>query len=701
MTTETLDPPVLSLDITQKQSVSYCIDLWLRDEQIRAAIARVRGRVEPGQPIRAERIALVGYGPSLADTWELLRDYDVIMTCSGAHKFLIDRGIVPTYHLDVDPRAHKATLIGQPHPDVEYLMASTCHPAVFDLLEGYRVKLWHIFDSAEEGFRILPPGEWALTGGAGAGLRMLALARCLGFTDQHIFGIDGSDGATGKHAGAHPSQAKKRYAVEYHGVTYYTTPAFLECGKAVFHELDAMPDVTATFFGEGLVQHMARHYVRTPKDVQPNLAISKPELISATARELNARLHRENLAFGVGGGKHAAVIKTLCADLKTTSVLDYGCGKGYLAKALPFPIWEYDPAIPEKSESPRPADLVVCTDVLEHVEDGKVQFVLGDIRRCLKQVGYFVIHMGPAGKTYADGRNTHLTQRSQTWWETKLGKFFDVAKSIRRGPELHVVVGPKKAVKMVAPPFRPAQTLPAASLALSFDGLIARRDPYFVGRVASVFDPAIYELLAASFPPASVFGQTTGAQNRKLTLGEGSQPEAYHAHLAAHEAWSVFHAYVKSEAFIEQMRVTLAAEGIALPTERLTARFEFSRLPADGGCLLPHTDLPEKVVTVVVSMRRAGDGWDDAWGGGTLILAPKPDRPALKDYQAPLEAFDLVETMPYAPNSATVFVRSDNSWHAVGPLTGHGDGRMRRSITINIERAEAAEARRSAQRAKP
>jgi hypothetical protein len=35
-------------------------------------------------------------------------------------------------------------------------------------------------------------------------------ARYLGFVEQHVFGMDGCEGATGKHAGAHPSQAKKR-----------------------------------------------------------------------------------------------------------------------------------------------------------------------------------------------------------------------------------------------------------------------------------------------------------------------------------------------------------------------------------------------------------------------------------------------------------------------------------------------------------
>jgi hypothetical protein len=205
-----------------------------------------------------------------------------------------------------------------------------------------------------------------------------------------------------------------------------------------------MPDVVPTFHGDGLVQQMAKSYVRSERPA--NLAVSKPELISDEARELNARLHKETLSFGVGGGKHADTVQKLSKALSTTSILDYGCGKSYLAKALPFPIWEYDPAIPGKDESPRPADIVVCTDVLEHVEDGKVQYVLGDLRRCVKRCGYFVIHMGPAQKTYADGRNTHLTQRSQTWWEAKLAKFFAVNAVIRKGKALHVVVGPMKEI---------------------------------------------------------------------------------------------------------------------------------------------------------------------------------------------------------------------------------------------------------------
>lgn len=438
--------PIRTLDSSAKQKVSYCIPLILRDEQIRVNTAACRGRLEPHYEPRPEPIAIVCYGPSLNETWEQVREFKYVMTCSGAHRFMLERGIVPTWHLDVDPREHKIKLIGAPHSDVEYLIASTCHPKYFRLLidGGFKVKLWHVFDGAEEAMRVLPNGEWALTGGCSVGLRALAVSHFLGFRNLHIFGMDGNEGPSGKHAAEHPNQAKGYYHTEYKGVTYRTTPALLEAARQTWHELNFLRDVTTTFHGDGLVQAMSKDYVREPPVGTPLLAFSKYETISPEFRDLNAKLHEERLDYGVSGGRHAEMIVKLRSVLKAESVLDYGAGKGYLAKALPFPIWEYDPAIPEKSESPRPADLVVCTDVLEHVEPDRLVYVLGDIARCTKKVGYLVIHTGPAKKCYADGRNTHLIQQGLVWWRKKLSKHFTVAKMwpVKNGIELHVLVAP-------------------------------------------------------------------------------------------------------------------------------------------------------------------------------------------------------------------------------------------------------------------
>lgn len=445
------------LDIKAKEETSYCIETWLRDEQIKQAIARPIPRIEPWPEgaVRDEPIAVVGFGPSLNETYHYLKDFKQIITCSGAHKFLIDRGIIPTYHCEVDPRAHKVQLIGDPHHDVEYLIASTCHAAVFDHLKDYNTKLWHVFDNAEDAIRTLPHGEWALTGGCSVGLRAITIARFLGFTNMHIFGMDGNEGESGKHAAFHPMQPKKHNLTTYcdvygcpdYGTVYRTTPGMLAPAKGLWHELDQMPDVTTVFYGESLTTHMSRHYV-------PNRAVKtktligfhKPVVISQDYRALNRQLHQANLAYGVGGGKHADTVKKLIAATGAQSVLDYGCGKGYLAKALPFPIWEYDPAIHGKDESPKPADLVVCTDVLEHIEPDCLLSVLADLKRCVKSVGYFTIHTGAARKTLPDGRNTHLIQQKRQWWKNRLKAFFTVGMMKEVGPEIHVVVSPRTKV---------------------------------------------------------------------------------------------------------------------------------------------------------------------------------------------------------------------------------------------------------------
>lgn len=441
------------LDVKATPETTYCVPLWVRDEQIKLAIQRPIPRLQPypeGQT-RSEHIALVGFGPSLNDTWHLLKDFKYIVSCSGAHKFLVDRGIIPTYHIELDPRAHKVELIGQPHPDVQYLIASTCHPAVFDHLRDYNTTLWHIFDSAEEGLRVLPQNEWAITGGCSVGSRMFTIARFFGFTNMHVFGIDGNEGESGKHAAYHPSQPKKHNLTTYcdvygcpdYGTVYKTTPSMLAPVTGLWHELDLMPDVTTVFYGNSLAAHMSRHYIK--KDVKRKVAVGyhKPETISTDYRELNKQLHQSNIAYGVGGGKHADIVQKLLKSTESQSVLDYGCGKGYLAKALPFPIWEYDPAIPGKDENPKAADLVVCTDVLEHIEPDKLLSVLADLQRVTKKVGYFTIHTGPAQKTLPDGRNTHLIQQKRQWWKNRLKAFFTIGMMKEVGAEIHCVVAPK------------------------------------------------------------------------------------------------------------------------------------------------------------------------------------------------------------------------------------------------------------------
>src|SRR5262245_21786696 len=176
---------------TTEIKTSYCISVEQRERQIIYALNKVKGRLYPVELLQPEPIAVVCYGPSLKETWEEAGKFDKIMTCSGAHDFLIARGIVPTWHVDLDPREHKHQMIN-PHQDVEYLMASCMHPQVWDRLEGYKLRLWHIYanETNKQLPTVYPQGEWVFTGGNNVGLRCLVLARVLGYRNIHLFGMD-------------------------------------------------------------------------------------------------------------------------------------------------------------------------------------------------------------------------------------------------------------------------------------------------------------------------------------------------------------------------------------------------------------------------------------------------------------------------------------------------------------------------------
>jgi hypothetical protein len=122
--------------------------------------------------------------------------------------------------------------------------------------------------------------------------------------------------------------------------------------------------------------------------------------------------------------------------LRVGSLLDYGCGsQRSLLKVLKLPehvVYEgYDPCVPEYSTDPIPAELVVCIDVLEHIEPQLLDNVLDHLKDLCDPYGLFTIHTGPAAKVLSDGRNAHLTQEDISWWLPKLEQRFHV---IEYGP---------------------------------------------------------------------------------------------------------------------------------------------------------------------------------------------------------------------------------------------------------------------------
>jgi len=140
-------------------------------------------------------------------------------------------------------------------------------------------------------------------------------------------------------------------------------------------------------------------------------------LISENYRSLLNRMHKKQKNFGMGSKRRRDYIQSLGYE----DVLDYGCGKGKLGIGK-----KYDPAIPEFSADPEPADLLVCTDVLEHIEPELLDNVLSHMKSKMKKAGYFTIGCAPASKKLPDGRNAHLIVKPPEWWVDKLSEYFTV-----------------------------------------------------------------------------------------------------------------------------------------------------------------------------------------------------------------------------------------------------------------------------------
>lgn len=164
------------------------------------------------------------------------------------------------------------------------------------------------------------------------------------------------------------------------------------------------------------------------------------DTISDDYLRLQTELHR-NPHYGVASLQFAPIVANVIKELGVHTVSDYGAGKQNLLVGLkkagvsPEAYYPYDPVFPDYGP-PKSADLVCCIDVLEHIEPPKLDNVLAELARITTRFGFYSIHMGPATKVLADGRNAHLIQQPASWWLPRLSQYFEIVHLQR-----HQIVG--------------------------------------------------------------------------------------------------------------------------------------------------------------------------------------------------------------------------------------------------------------------
>ena len=117
-------------------------------------------------------------------------------------------------------------------------------------------------------------------------------------------------------------------------------------------------------------------------------------------------------------------IAGLIEEHDAETLLDYGSGKGmqYLVGRV-HEKWRgilptcYDPGYAPLAKRPGGKfDGVICTDVMEHIEERDVPDMLADIFSYADGFVFLGIATIPARKTLPDGRNCHVTIRPPEWW---------------------------------------------------------------------------------------------------------------------------------------------------------------------------------------------------------------------------------------------------------------------------------------------
>ena len=158
-------------------------------------------------------------------------------------------------------------------------------------------------------------------------------------------------------------------------------------------------------------------------------------------------LHHEEGKFkGISLVPLVPTLMSLVKENNCKTLLDYGCGK-----AIPYdknrckevdlrhPIQKlcnlksfdlYDPAYEKYTTLPnKKYDIVVCTDVLEHIAEQDIDYVLTEILSHSKKIVFLNISCQPALKHFKEGKfkgkNVHISVFDPSWWGHKIGNIWN------------------------------------------------------------------------------------------------------------------------------------------------------------------------------------------------------------------------------------------------------------------------------------
>jgi len=151
---------------------------------------------------------------------------------------------------------------------------------------------------------------------------------------------------------------------------------------------------------------------------------------------LYRQMHEDPLMFGGDTTKmYVKQINELITKFNVSSILDYGCGKGFqytrdrihhehfnsIMPAL------FDIGVSDYQHLPSGTfDAVISIDVLEHIPEIQLEYVLKQIYSKATKCVFLGIHTHKATKHFANGDNVHCTIHPVEWWIELVSKYATV-----------------------------------------------------------------------------------------------------------------------------------------------------------------------------------------------------------------------------------------------------------------------------------
>ena len=223
-----------------------------------AAIARGYPQVKQAEPAKTGSVLLVASAPSVKGQLEVIKKMQSagspIVAIKGAHDWLIAHGVIPDYALAIDPQEHRIAFY-KPHKAVHYMIASQCHPAMFDNLTGHEVTIWHPYVKKGQD---RPKNSMLIGGGTTSGLRAISLFYVLGYRQFELFGFDSCN--TGEMLRVNGERLKDgdkliEVKIEQDGETFYCNTAMALQAEHFQTYYDYLPDAVFHGHGRGLIHY--------------------------------------------------------------------------------------------------------------------------------------------------------------------------------------------------------------------------------------------------------------------------------------------------------------------------------------------------------------------------------------------------------------------------------------------------------------